>query len=120
MRRSAAWVALVIFACGQAPATPLKCKPGNESSEEHCRDRGGEYRAGICSCPTSDANQPCSNSEECEGRCLADISDPSAQCSDQTSGRCAPLTPFHDCGCDIFENRNRNSVSCTDPEFRDL
>jgi hypothetical protein len=73
--------------------------------EAECRAAGGIYNFLLhpdCACPTSDANCPCTSSEECEGACEDREAREPMQCATAVSGLCTAHLAAPGCAC-VFE-----------------
>jgi hypothetical protein len=104
-----------ILGC-EADTMGLDCTPTGQISNDECLKRGGvPDDRDICACPTSDDGKQCSSGGDCEGRCFAASLGSSSECL-MEQGTCAPLIPYHECGCTV--NAVRGSYfSCLDPAF---
>lgn len=95
MRSAAALITVFLLAACQPEPPAASITPVGTALVEHeraaCTARGGSFSpsgpggALACIMPTSDAGQPCADSDDCEGLCLA------------RSASCAPLTPLFGC-----------------------
>lgn len=96
MRPAAALIlTFLLAACQPEPSETPSLAPVGPAlvAQERaaCIARGGNFSPSgpggtlACILPTSDAGQPCTASEDCEGLCLA------------RSASCAPLTPLFGC-----------------------
>ena len=93
-------------ACEKVAPTPVNVsQPPTPAEQAACAAAGGEARrdglAGFFSCilPLCDANQPCSDSSECIGRCYATgtVAAPGAP----ATGACQPTTSPFGCRTEI-------------------
>lgn len=103
----AALVVLTLTACSGLPA-PLLVTPQPTAAavippdnEQDCLDQGGAWgpqgkaQTDMCNLPATDAGKPCTDSDQCQGLCLA---------SDTSStGTCTPHTVNFGC-YDIMED----------------
>ena len=73
--------------------------------EAECRAAGGIYNFLLnpeCACATSDANCPCTSSDECEGACEDREAREPMQCATAVSGLCTAHVAAPGCAC-VFE-----------------
>jgi hypothetical protein len=110
-----------LAACGEA-ATPI---PGPTSSpagtpsvrQLECERQGGEWLAHgfdqrfMCNLPASDAGQPCSDSDQCDGLCLAPP-DIEPRTSGEVPGQCSPRQINF--GCYNLVEDGRLAMACID------
>lgn len=106
------WSLLLLLGCHASPDTTTCAQKAltpecvNATNEPDCVANGGCWGTGglspepICTCPTSDAGQPCTTDDDCEGVCVGPASDTGCE---PTGGTCAPATPRFGCYCAVFE-----------------
>lgn len=103
----AALIILALAACSALPE-PLFVTPQPTAgavvlptNEQDCLDQGGTWgpqglaQMDMCDLPTTDAGQPCTDSSQCQGLCLAS--------DNPTTGTCSPRTLNFGCR-DIIED----------------
>ena len=82
------------------------------ASQQACQDKGGVLTQGmrgeVCARPHGDANQPCTQNDQCEGLCIAPVSE-----TQPDRGRCAPHSPYFGCFA-VFESEGQSIGLCVD------
>lgn len=84
--------------CGAVVSTSCR----GDLPEAECLASGGIYSYLLnpdCACPTTDANCPCTNSDECEGACEDREARDPMQCTTAVSGLCTPHRATPGCAC---------------------
>jgi hypothetical protein len=91
------------------PCADTIAPPAPVRSEAECTERGGTWRAvgilpqKICVLPTGDAGRTCGDGGECEGTCLAALSEAERDAVMRrhqtivTTGQCSPAIPLVGC-----------------------
>ena len=111
MRVATALLLTALFSCAPAPRLADATSPQALAT---CAARGGTvallYRAPgpYCLTPFSDAGRYCSDSTQCEGRCLAAGDRPVARPGRTVSGQCEFYHPTgfeHGCGPEVRGGR---------------
>ena len=92
---SAALLVLALAACGSLPPLIVTPQPTAVTvvppdNEQDCLAQGGAWgpqgmlQRDMCDLPATDAGQPCTNSSQCQGLCLASDSSSTGTCSPRT------------------------------------
>lgn len=99
-------VALAMAACAPLEAPPLQMasveKPVPASTRDACQAQGGDWapicrmQQPACVLSFSDAGKACSDSDQCQGSCYADLADGPPDGRDVV-GKCAVNS--NPCGC---------------------
>lgn len=125
---------LIILVCGCVCCGPPRPPDENatsltqttlveEYSRESCEMAGGKWgKTGLsaresCNLPTSDGGKPCSDTDECEATCLAQLSDSErarAMHGEKVAaeGKCSGWKVI--VGCQAFVNHGQATLICLD------